>query len=533
MRRVRRRAHRLLNAVLIVCVQACVVEASQQGSFAVPVRRTPAARRERLLQEANAPATANATAIRVRQMYSVVSVVFMTLTLAGGQQFELEVDTGSVPTYLPCKGCTRERCGSHLHQYYDYDRSSDFERLNCSSRAEDAALCTAIHRADCQSDGTCGYSVHYLDNGSSVGYVARDTFFFDGAIADTTLAFGCETAAENGILTSKKDGLVGFGHGVYTLHAQLAKAGAINGNTFGICGEGFDSTLGLITLGKFDFGGGLPPLGQTPLLRNRRQDLVVRAHHWKLGDIIIASSSSVDTVLDSGTTFTYVPSAMYADFKQRLETAVNASGLRRVDGHGSYSVDPDEDICFGGTRALNAHTLSKWFPTLTIVYQPNVTLYLQPENYVYRHRTDRHAFCLGIFDGQKDHASSSGNVWWGILLGQLTLRDTFVEFDIDNYQVGMAATNCAALRKKYTKALPSGSGDFPVFVTTSLLQLLVAVGAGLLVWLLAWLLAWGMRLAIRRARTKRGRMGWRRLEDELDTQIEMGDMTWSCDIEKR
>ena len=81
--------------------------------------------------------------------------------------------------------------------------------------------------------------------------------------------------------------------------------------------------------------------------------------------------------------------------------------------------------------------------------------------------------------------------------------------------------NCAALRKKYTKALSSGSDDFPVFVTTSLLQLLAAVGAGLL----AWLLACGMQLVIRRARTKHRRMGWRRLEDELDTQIEMGDVT--------
>ena len=350
MRGDRQRALRLLNVVLIACVQAYVVEASQQGSFAVPVRRMPAARRGRLLQEANAPATPNATVIRVRQRRSVVSDVFMTLTLAGGQQFELLVDTASVPTYLPCKGCTRERCGSHLHRYYDYDRSSDFERLNCSSRAEDAALCTAIHRADCQSDGTCKYDIRYLDSSSSVGYVVRDTFFFDRAIADTTLAFGCETAAENDILTSRIDGLVGFGHGVYTFHAQLAKAGAINGNTFGICGEGFDSTLGLMTLGKFDFGDSLPPLGQTPLLRKglwvTDTDLAARTHHWKLGDDIITSSSSVDTVLDSGTVFTYVPSAMYDDFKQRLETAVNAAGLQRVGGRGSYSVDPDEDICF-------------------------------------------------------------------------------------------------------------------------------------------------------------------------------------------
>ena len=68
---------------------------------------------------------------------------------------------------------------------------------------------------------------------------------------------------------------------------------------------------------------------------------------------------------------------------------------------------------------------------------------------------------------------------------------TFVEFDMDNYQVNMAATNCAALRKKYTKALPSGSDDFPVFVL-SLLQLLATVGAGLSVWLLAWLWACGV-----------------------------------------
>ena len=82
----------------------------------------------------------------------------------------------------------------------------------------------------------------------------------------------------------------------------------------------------------------------------------------------------------------------------------------------------------------------------------------------------------------------------------------------------IVAMNCAALRKKYTKALPSESDDFDVFV------LLVALGAGLL-------LAWGVRLAIRRARTKYRRMGWRRLEDELDTQIEMGDVAQSRDIE--
>ena len=63
------------------------------------------------------------------------------------------------------------------------------------------------------------------------------------------------------------DGLVEFGHGSYTFHAQLATAGTINQNVFGLCNAGFESPLALVTLGKFDFGDDMPVLGQTPLLR--------------------------------------------------------------------------------------------------------------------------------------------------------------------------------------------------------------------------------------------------------------------------
>ena len=231
----------------------------------------------------------------------------------------------------------------------------------------------------------------------------------------------------------------------------------------------------------------------------------------------------------------FVPTAMYTDFKYLLEAAVLKAGLTVITGTNEWLppwIDSEYDICYTGSRTWNTEILLQQFPKLTIHYTGNMTLNLFPQNYLFRH-SNRHAFCLGIFDGMHGHPSFSANIWWGILLGQNTLQDTFVEFDMDNYQVNMAATNCAALRKKYTKALPSGSDDFPVFVTTSLLQLLAAVGAGLSVWLLAWLLAWGMRLVIRRARARHRRMGWRRLEDELDTQIEMGDVAQSRDIEKR
>ena len=189
----------------------------------------------------------------------------------------------------------------------------------------------------------------------------------------------------------------------------------------------------------------------------------------------------------------FVPTAMYTDFKYLLEAAVLKAGLTVITGTNEWLppwIDSEYDIRYTGSRTWNTEILLQQFPKLTIHYTGNMTLNLFPQNYLFRH-SNRHAFCLGIFDGMHGHPSFSANIWWGILLGQNTLQDTFVEFDMDNYQVGMTATNCAAHRKKYTKALLSGSDDFPVFVT-SLLQLLAALGAGLLVWLLAWLLAWDM-----------------------------------------
>ena len=214
----------------------------------------------------------------------------------------------------------------------------------------------------------------------------------------------------------------------------------------------------------------------------------------------------------------FVPTAMYTDFKYLLEAAVLKAGLTVITGTNEWLppwIDSEYDICYTGSRTWKTETLLQQFPTLTIHYTGNMTLNLSPQNYLFRH-SNRRAFCLGIFDGMHGHPSFSANIRGYILLGQNTLQDTFVEFDMDYYQVNMAATNCAALRKKYTKALPSGSDVF--------VQLLVALGA----WLF---LAWGMRLVIRRARTKHKRMGWRRLEDELDTQIEMGGVTQSRDIE--
>ena len=51
-------------------------------------------------------------------------------------------------------------------------------------------------------------------------------------------------------------------------------------------------------------------------------------------------------------------------------TRSSSSSMRRCFASFALSNDPDEDMCFDGTWALNARTLSKWFPMLTIVYQP-------------------------------------------------------------------------------------------------------------------------------------------------------------------
>lgn len=138
------------------------------------------------------------------------------------------------------------------------------------------------------------------------------------------------------------------------------------------------------------------------------------------------------TVLDSGTTYAYLPEAAFAAFKDAILKDLHS--LQRIPGP-----DPNyNDICFTGAGS-DVLQLSKTFPIVDMVFNSKQKLSLSPENYLFRHSKVHGAYCLGIFQNGKDPTT---------LLGGIIVRNTLVTYDREHEKVGFWKTNCSELWKR-------------------------------------------------------------------------------------
>ena len=432
-----------------------------------------------------------------------------TFALGGNQHFDLIVDTGSRNTYLPCKDCGAS-CGAHSHEAYDYDASSAFERVSCG------AACDAVG-GHCMS-GACGFHVSYSEGSSVDGYMVRDEVDFGGSIGEKRVAFGCTKRETNLIFNQVEDGLMGFGIGSETIHAQLASDGTIE-NAFGFCIEGYGEDGGVLTLGKFrlsDYQAFVAaPVSPTPLM-SHGSFYTAATSSWSLGGQAVIASQNITTLLDSGTTFTYLPYPMYQDFESQVKAAATAASMQTVRG------EYDSDICFKRPGFDNRSAVFGAFPSLRIEYAPSVSVDLTSEGYLFALESDSSAVCLGVFGDSAPR----------ILLGQITMRDTLIEFDVDQGQILMATANCTAFRESVVDEWPDhnhtrvdnrGAADKDGGVLVNfMLTLMMIVGAGFVVILIArvksgkWRMPWS-----------RNESPWHRLEndyDGFDAEIEMRDV---------
>lgn len=144
------------------------------------------------------------------------------------------------------------------------------------------------------------------------------------------------------------------------------------------------------------------------------------------------------TVLDSGTTYAYLPEAAFHAFKDAIKKELHT--LKQINGP-----DPNyHDICFSG--AGNAVSqLSKSFPAVDMVFGNGDKLSLSPENYLFRHSKVRGAYCLGIFKNGKDPTT---------LLGGIIVRNILVMYDREHTKIGFWKTNCSEL---WERSLVSGA----------------------------------------------------------------------------
>ncbi|KAJ8772563.1 hypothetical protein K2173_027740 [Erythroxylum novogranatense] len=317
------------------------------------------------------------------------------------QKSFLLVDTGSALTHLPCSGC--KQCGKHQDPLFQPKSSSTFRNTSCNSRK------------------LCRFARHYLEQSSSSGFLVDDVISFGGGseFERQRIVFGCAEQETGEIYSQRADGIMGLRADRLSIVDQLVDQGVIS-NSFSLC---FGSSGGVMILGSVS-----PP-----------RDMVF-SHSDPFRRYLMGQG----TVIDSGSTFTYIPERAFHALKDAI--IKKTPSVKQIPGP-----DPRyNDVCFiRAEREVSESELPKNFPSLDLVFGDSQKFTLSPENYLFPHTTVSGAYCLGIFSNGNDATS---------FLGGFIFLDTLVTYDRENKTIGFRKTNCSEL----SKILPSSSVSSPL-----------------------------------------------------------------------
>ncbi|KAK9843713.1 hypothetical protein WJX81_003429 [Elliptochloris bilobata] len=344
---------------------------------------------------------------------------YATLLLGTPQrQFAVIVDTGSTITYVPCASCGKN-CGPHHKDLaFDPASSTTSQLVPCGS---EKCLC-GRPACGCSDKHECTYQRTYAEQSSSAGLLVADQLQVGNGSVE--VVFGCETKETGEIYNQEADGILGLGNSEVSLVNQLASNGNID-DVFALCFGSVEGD-GALMLGDADVAGRFNvALQYTPLLANP-----AHPHYYSVAlEALVVGGDKLDvkpatyevgygTVLDSGTTFTYLPSDAFVSFREAVTRFALAHGL-----HVTKGPDPKfPDVCFGGgphadRGAALAADMEHVFPVLELQFAQNTHLRTGPLNYLFMHTGEAGAYCLGVFD----------NGAAGTLLGGISFRNVLRE----------------------------------------------------------------------------------------------------------
>ncbi|KAB2626527.1 aspartic proteinase nepenthesin-1-like [Pyrus ussuriensis x Pyrus communis] len=342
------------------------------------------------------------------------------------QKFALIVDTGSTVTYVPCSSC--EQCGRHQDPKFDPEGSNTYQAVKCN--------------IDCTCDNervNCIYERQYAEMSSSSGVLGEDLISFgdQSELPPQRAVFGCENFETGDLYSQPADGIMGLGRGDLSVVDQLVDKSVIS-DSFSLCYGGMDIGGGAMVLGGFSAPSDMIFTRSNPV-RSPYYNIDLKEMHVA-GKRLPLDPSVFDrkhgTVLDSGTTYAYLPEAAFLAFKDAIMKELNS--LKQIPGP-----DPNfNDICFSTAGSDVPHP-SDTFPEVDMIFGNGEKLTLSPENYLFRHSKVRGAYCLGIFQNGKDPTT---------LLGGIVVRNTLVMYDRAHSKIGFWKTNCSELWERLNES---------------------------------------------------------------------------------
>lgn len=358
--------------------------------------------------------------------------------------FLVALDVGSDLLWVPCD-CVQ--CAPLSASYYsslDRDLSEYRPSGSSSSRHVPCSHQLCESSLNCKSSKQqCPYTIdYYTENTSSSGLLVEDTLHLASVddhklntSVQASVIIGCGMKQSGGYLDGvAPDGLMGLGPGEISVPSVLAKAGLIR-NSFSMCFDDEDS-------GRIYFGDKGPPTQEsTHFLPSdgKYETYIVGVEACCIGNSCL-KQTGFSAVVDSGTSFTFLPNEVYERIAKEFDRRINATIT-------SYPGYPWK-YCYKSS----SEELPK-VPHLKLVFPLNNSFVVFNPVFVVYGIQGISGFCLAVQPMEGDVGT----------IGQNFMTGYRMVFDREKMKLGWSPSNCQDLADGKRMSLsPNGTPSNPL-----------------------------------------------------------------------
>lgn len=381
----------------------------------------------------------------------------LTLSLGPTTTADLYLDTGSDLVWLPCSPFTCILCEgkppSPRPPLPPLPSSSPVPCADpsCSaahSSAPSSDLCSSagcplddIETSSCPSTSHCPRFYYAYGDGSLIGRLRRGPLSLHPSLSVPNFTFACAHSA-----LAEPTGVAGFGRGLLSLPNQLSPA---LGRRFSYClvSHSFRPARLLkpspLVLGRSAVSGE-PPLTFTPMLSNPKYPYFysVGLLAVSVGSVKITAKPNLmrvdrngngGMVVDSGTTFTMLPSDFYSRVSSAFAGQMGRAGFKRAQ---KAEAETGLKPCFYYTGRNETRAV----PGLGLHFAGNASVVLPTRNYFMGFESGgERVGCLMMMDGGDEEGGPVGT------LGNFQQQGFEVVYDVEEGRVGFGRRQCSAL----------------------------------------------------------------------------------------
>ncbi|XP_028771909.1 aspartic proteinase-like protein 1 [Neltuma alba] len=337
--------------------------------------------------------------------------------------FLVALDAGSDLLWVPCDCIECAPLSANYYNGLDRDLSEYSPSLSSTSRHLPCSHQLCDPNSKCKSPKEpCFYtSQYYSTNTSSSGLLIEDKLHLKSygkhvaqSSVEASIVLGCGRRQSGDYLNgAAPDGVMGLGPGSISVPSLLAKAGLIK-DSFSICLNENDS-------GRILFGDqGHASQQYTPFVPVNGEFVayVVGVESFCIGSSCL-KETGFQALIDTGTSFTYLPDEVYKLVVSEFDKEVSASrvNLRQYPWDSCYNV--------------SSHELDN-ISTVKLTFSKNQTFRIHNPMFTSPSNQDYTIACLTILQTDDDYGT----------IGQNFLKGYHMTFDRENLRFGWSSSNC-------------------------------------------------------------------------------------------